>query len=172
MVVDINGIPSDCSGSCSFTWDSSLTPTLTSVSPTFGGYYTLITLTGTGFSTNMAENVVTVGVAACTVASATDTEITCTVGEGNPGDRPVSVLVTTKGAAEQASPVTFTYSFSVSGISPSSGSAAGGAVVTITGTGFGDDVAVTIGGEDCAVLTVEYTEVTCRAPSDVSRCDR
>uniref|UniRef100_A0A8C5N9V4 Fibrocystin-L-like n=1 Tax=Gouania willdenowi TaxID=441366 RepID=A0A8C5N9V4_GOUWI len=48
--VFINGIPSSCSGSCSFEWSEDKTPVVTGVSPSEGsdGLGTLLTITGTG----------------------------------------------------------------------------------------------------------------------------
>ena len=40
--------------------------------------------------------------------------------------------------------------------------------MTVTGSGFGDEVEVTIGGNDCDVIASDYTEITCVAPSGVS----
>ncbi len=50
----------------------------------------------------------------------------------------------------------------ITSISPDKGPAAGGTEVTIAGTGFRDDTTVTVGGVDCAPVTiVSNTELTC-----------
>ena len=82
-------------------------------------------ISGTGFSTTSANNHVLIGLATCTVTSATSTAITCTVGEGTPGSREVKVVVTTKGAASADSPVMFRYNFAASSVEPASGYSSG-----------------------------------------------
>ena len=60
-----------------FTYDASLTPTVTAVSPLRGGTGggTLLTITGTGFSTT--ANTVSIAGSSCDIASQSSTEITC-----------------------------------------------------------------------------------------------
>ena len=60
--------------------------------------------------------------------------------------------------------VNVTVPHTVTGITPTSGSDAGGLLVTITGTGFSDaaaDVAVQLSGADCAVVSTNATAITC-----------
>ena len=77
-------------------------------------------MTGTGFSTTVSDNVVMIGGVACDVTAATETELTCTVGQGSPGTRLVYVNVDGKGSATTDSDVEFFYEFTVSSVSPSS----------------------------------------------------
>ena len=60
-----------------FTYDASITPTITAASPLRGGTGggTLVTITGTGFAT--ANNKVSIDGSVCAVATETSTEITC-----------------------------------------------------------------------------------------------
>ena len=56
-------------------------PTINLVSPNIGnvgGQY--LTITGTGFSTNLANNFVSVDGSACSVTSASNSQLTCTLG--------------------------------------------------------------------------------------------
>jgi hypothetical protein len=54
----------------------------------------------------------------------------------------------------------------VTAVSPSSGSAAGGTAVTITGTGFAGGATVTVGGAACTnVLVASATEISCTTPA-------
>ncbi|MCX6460347.1 MAG: IPT/TIG domain-containing protein [Actinobacteria bacterium] len=53
----------------------------------------------------------------------------------------------------------------VSSVSPATGTAAGGTLITITGTGFRAGVTVSVGGAQCTgVLLVGPTQITCRTP--------
>lgn len=56
-----------------------------------------------------------------------------------------------------------TFTFSVTGISPSSGSYMGGTEVTVTGSGFTDDVVVTVGEATCdsVVAANDGNSLTC-----------
>jgi hypothetical protein len=85
------------------------------------------------------------------------TQITATTPAGSAGA--ASVLVTTPGGTNAANTL-FTYVAppTVTAISPTSGSTAGGTSVTITGTGFTGATAVTIGGT--AVTSFSVTNAT------------
>lgn len=37
-------------------------------------------------------------------------------------------------------------------------------MLTVTGFGFGENAAVTVGGDECAVVDASYTELRCRTP--------
>ena len=54
----------------------------------------------------------------------------------------------------------------VTAVSPSSGSAAGGTAITITGTNFASGATVTVGGAACSnVVVVSPTSITCTTPA-------
>jgi len=54
----------------------------------------------------------------------------------------------------------------VTSVSPSSGAAAGGTPITITGTGYAAGATVTVGGQACTNVTVvSSTSITCTTPS-------
>ena len=86
VVVTINNIVSACmQNSCSYTYSDAWTPKITSVSPSTGhggppGTCTVITISGSGFSTVNAENSVTISGVACQVSSSSSSSITCCVG--------------------------------------------------------------------------------------------
>ena len=44
----------------------------------------------------------------------------------------------------------------------------GGALVTISGNGFGGEAEVLFGSEPCTVITQTYTDITCRVPANVN----
>lgn len=162
----INDVPSSCSGDCSFRWDSSVTPTITSVSPNTGSSAlgTSITIVGTGFSSVTSENIVTIGGVACSVTAATSTSITCDVGNGPVGFHSVLVTVQDKGYA--SGNVQFSYGADVLSISPTSGSLGGGGNLTISGYGFDTNgVNVTINALTCNVISVKTDEIICIVPN-------
>ncbi len=144
-------------------------PAITAISPTSGSTAggTSVTITGTGFTG--ATGVTIGGGAATGVTVVSDTSITCTTPAGSAGT--ASVIVTTPGGANAANAL-FTYvapapaAPTVTGISPNSGSTAGGTSVTITGTGFTGATGVTLGGAAAtAVTVVGATSITCTTPA-------
>ena len=166
MTVTLNNIPSSCSKRmCSFTFSSSDTPTLTSILPQRGADGTEITLTGSGFSSNIQDVNVTIGGTICYVTSANETVIQCTAGQSIGGSHEVVVKIGNKGFAKPSSgPIRFTHEVSVSDIKPARGSTGGGTLVTISGSGFGmtaNDSSVTIGGSVCDIVNITMTEVSC-----------
>jgi hypothetical protein len=121
-------------------------PTITSVLPTSGPVTggTPVTITGTGFTSDGGMSAILVGggqLSSFQVVS--DTTITGVMPAEATDERlEVSLVGETNGTAGQAvlpvifAPQSFTYTPTVSSVSPSSGSPAGGISVTITGTGF------------------------------------
>ncbi|XP_070541075.1 fibrocystin-L-like [Ptychodera flava] len=88
--VTISTSGSTTSSSDAFTYESSMTPIITSVSPTRGGTGggTTVTITGTGFSSG--ENTVTIDGSVCEIDTESATEIVCTTG---PNDRTIKTKV-------------------------------------------------------------------------------
>ena len=144
-------------------------PAVSSVSPnsgsTAGG--TAVTITGTNFA---AGATVTFGGTATTnVIAVNSTTITATTPAGSAGA--VTVTVTVSG---QSGSLTsgFTYvtslagSPTVAGVSPNSGSTAGGTAVTITGTNFAAGATVTFGGTAATkAVVVSGTQITATTPA-------
>ena len=89
-----------------------------------GGQGTAITISGTGF--DLSNNEVTVGGADCAVTLHSSTSLECTMSVGPNGPQSVSVRVPSKGLASGS--LTFTFTSTVSSISPTSGSLEGWSV--------------------------------------------
>ena len=152
-----------------FTYVAALVaPTVTNISPTSGSTAggTSITITGTDFT---GATAVTIGgTAATNVVVVSSTSITATTPAGTAGT--ASVLVTTPGGTNSANTL-FTYvaalvAPTVTSISPTSGSVAGGTSITITGTDFTGATAVTIGGTAATnVVVVSSTSITATTPA-------
>ncbi|XP_056597030.1 fibrocystin-L-like [Triplophysa dalaica] len=168
--VFINGIPSWCSGNCSFTWTESKTPTVTVVSPTEGssGLATVVNITGSGFGGGNVT--VKTGDVECSILNVTDTYITCRVGPASAGIYPVSLSFSGLGIAryQNGTSFNFTHLLGVTSIHPTTGSEAGGAILTVFGYGFSIDTAVTIGTQQCNVTGAELTQLRCIVPAGSS----
>ena len=90
--------------------------TISAISTDFATVGETITVTGTGFSTTPADNVVTIGGKATEVTSASATELKVTVPKGLSRNADYSVDVTVKGANKVSSPkfrYWFMYNYSV-----------------------------------------------------------
>ncbi|XP_050924319.1 LOW QUALITY PROTEIN: PKHD1 like 1, tandem duplicate 1 [Lates calcarifer] len=165
--VYINGIPSKCSGDCSFEWSEEKTPVVTGISPSEGsnGLGTLLTVTGTGFSNENAS--IVVGGAWCHVEQTTATTQVCRLGSASAGTYPVSVSFPSLGNTRYADGNIphFTYQLIVSSLSPLSGSVAGGTLLTVSGFGFSQNATVKVGSDECTVVHATDTELKCRTPA-------
>ncbi|KAI7798962.1 putative fibrocystin-L [Triplophysa rosa] len=165
--VFIKGIPSWCSGDCSFTWSESKTPTMTGVSPTEGsnGLATVLNITGSGFDGGSVT--VKTGDMECSVQEVSSTYITCRVGPASAGTHPVSLSFSGLGNAryQNGTSFNFTHLLGVTSIYPTTGSTAGGVILTVFGYGFSINTAVTIGTQPCNVTEAEFTQFRCRVPA-------
>ncbi|WP_133918035.1 IPT/TIG domain-containing protein [Streptomyces sp. NBC_00582] len=137
-----------------FDYLTPVTPAVTAVQPptgpTTGG--TQLTITGHGFTGTTA---VTIGnLPATTFTVTTDTTILATAPAQAAGT--VSVRATTSAGSSTGGSFTYLAPVlpTVTGISPSSGPTRGGALVTITGSGFTGATAVAIAGVPVASFTV------------------
>ena len=145
-----------------FTYTTSTLPAVTAVSPgsgpTLGG--TAVTIVGVNFTGVTAVKFGAVNATAFTIVS--PTSITATAPAGAAGA--VDVLVTTAaGTSITSAADRFTYvaAPTVTAVSPGSGPASGGTLITITGTNFTGASAVKIGGSNAASFTiVSATSIT------------
>ncbi|MFC5457339.1 beta strand repeat-containing protein [Prosthecobacter fluviatilis] len=140
-------------------------PTVSVVSPASGplGGGASVTITGTNFIG--ATGVTIGGTPATGVVVGSGTSLTCTTPAGSAGT--ASVLVTTPSGTNAANTL-FSYVLppTVTAISATSGSANGGATVTITGTNFTGATGVSIGGTAATGITVvDDTSLTCITPA-------
>ncbi|XP_065144791.1 fibrocystin-L-like [Paramisgurnus dabryanus] len=165
--VFINGIPSWCSGDCGFTWSESKTPTVTGISPEKGssGLPTILNITGSGFDGGNVT--VKTGDVECSVQEVTNSYITCRVGPASAGMQPVSLSLSGLGNAryENGNSFNFTHLIGVTSIYPTTGSTAGGAILTVFGYGFSINTAVTIGTQSCNVTEAEFSQLRCIVPA-------
>jgi uncharacterized protein YjiK/methionine-rich copper-binding protein CopC len=147
-------------------------PAVTSVSPTSGTTAggTSVTIAGTGFAAG--ATVTFGGTAATGVTVVSATQITATTPAGAAGA--VNVVVTN--ADGQSATLTGGYTYvaplpapTVTGISPTSGTTAGGTSVTITGTNFAAGVTVRFGTTAATNVTVvSATQITATTPTGIA----
>jgi hypothetical protein len=155
-----------------FTYQSTAAPTVTGVSPTSGttAGTTSVTITGTNFTGATAVSFGSFAASSYTVNSST--QITAT----SPAEpvATVDITVTTpSGTSATSSSDQFSYMAAslptVTSLSPTSGSTAGGTSVTITGTNFTGATGVSFGGVAAASFTVSSgTSITATSPPEAA----
>lgn len=147
-----------------FEYDSSLTISVTSLSPRQGSVSggELITISGSGF---LGTTTVQVGDKNCKIQRVTAAEITCVTSRHTPGVYPILVVTPGKGFAEIPEEYSkFKYVLTVHSIFPLIGSVAGGTRVVITGEGFGSNASravVTVQDRHCQITSLNDTHVLC-----------
>jgi hypothetical protein len=139
-------------------------PSITSISPTSGstGGGTAVTISGSNLS---GATAVDFGSSPATITSDSASSITATTPAGS---GTVGVTVTTA-SGTATSPTDYTYVApppppTISGISPTSGSAAGGTSVTITGTNLANATVVDFGTAAATVTSDTATSVVATSP--------
>jgi len=169
VVSDSNGTSV---GGPSYTYTAPTLPTVTSVTPTSGTTAggTLVTLKGTGF---VAPATVTIGNAATSVTVVSATKITARTAATAAGTD--KVVVSDANGTSSGGP-SYTYIAppppTVTSITPTSGTTAGGTAVTIKGTGFVSPATVTIGNEATSVTVSSSTLITAKTAATVAGSDK
>jgi hypothetical protein len=121
-----------------------------------------VTLAGEGL-TNLAT--VTIGGAAATFVVVDDRRVTLTVPAGTVGAADVVVTLIDAATATLAGGVSYVQRLTLGAVAPAQAEASGGAVLTLTGTGFLAGDVVTLGGIACVDVVVSSpTSLTCTAP--------
>ncbi|KAG1658049.1 hypothetical protein FOA52_004208 [Chlamydomonas sp. UWO 241] len=152
-------MPANAGSNLSITWSVMNKAAITAVgapSPT------TIDLVYGGYSFRCADPWVTATATNFTGYSET---VTCTLPQDLPAaPYDISISSPSYGAGWSVGAVNVTQV--ISGISPERGSAAGGALITLTGSGFNtrtSDNAVALGGSACRVVSASATQLVCRA---------
>ncbi|XP_033729209.1 fibrocystin-L-like, partial [Pecten maximus] len=158
VVVAMTGIASSTASS-SFTYSSSITAQISSLTPLTSGVKggATLTITGSGFG---SSGTLIIGGSVVTPLSYSATTVTATLPPLSPGEHLVQVIVGTDGAAVLTSTSAvpkINYVFRVTKLYPLQGSLQGGTRVTILGDGLGTDAEVMIGDTSCDVDDAKTT---------------
>ena len=170
----INGVLSKCSGDCDVGISPVRTPVVWGIHPKLAWTGREVTITGRGFAPDVAagEGVATVKVGSrdCSVISATEFIIVCTV-EAPPegtsdktyGSLPVHVMLPFRGRSLISADLVVTSL--ITGVTPSSGSMLGGTMMTLSGLGIPLDasipISVDVGSHVCHVKQSHFDKVEC-----------
>lgn len=190
----MNGLTASCSGNhplyflssskldpCYFIYGRDLNPMATSITPTIVSNGDSVTITGSGFSIVALENIVKFGDVSCDVTTSIATMITCTLGVGQVGQKALNIEVLNYGIATISDDLFINYTMSLAHVMPTSGSVAGGTIITVTGYGFLQQrdtcpmtsnatlcsdwiISVDISGQNCSLISANSTDITCRTP--------
>ncbi len=160
LVVFVSGVPVTLNNA--YTFDALTIVALDTISGTADGS-TIVVINGTNFiNGNVGGTVVTFGGAVATVTAVTNTDITCTTPAHAAGM--VDVVVTINGQSI-TSYAAFTFIPSIIALNVIEGSAGGGTIVTISGSGFvNGSTVVTFGGSLAALTSVSATTIVCTTP--------
>ena len=159
----------------SFSYDPSITPTVTSLSSVRGRGDDTITISGRNFDKHSRSNrrrrsvavngvTVMVGSLPCNITSSSNTSIECQVPLQPAGSVPIRVHV--DGTGNSNSDAMFEYELILSGISPAESGFGGGRNITLTGSGFSVNDTVRICNETCRIFkgSVQNSELICESP--------
>lgn len=141
-------------------------PSIVSFTPVSGPEGTTVTITGTNFSSTLANNTVSFNGTSATVSSASATELVVTVPTGATTGK---ITVTVGGQSATSTDdftVTSSTSLAITGFSPASGPI--GTTVTITGANFSSTMAnntVTFNGTQATVIAAIATQLTVTVPT-------
>jgi hypothetical protein len=145
-----------------------LAPTVTGVAPNLGPAAggSTVTISGTSFLGATAVNFGTVPAAAWQPGAIPGTQIIAT---SPPGSGTVDVRVTNIINESLPNPPADQFTYipppTVTGVSPNAGSAAGGTIVTISGSGFSGNIGVQFGTVPALAITVDSpTQITATSP--------
>jgi hypothetical protein len=170
--VNTSGGTSAASAGSNFTYTPTVTSVIPNKGPSSGG--TNITINGTGFQSPATVvigqgNGTTGAIAATNVeVIAPDTEIRATAGGGARAGT-FSVFVTTQGVTTAASNAAhFSYTPTVTSVSPNTGPTSGGTTITIMGSGFQSPATVVIGQRNGSTGAIAATNVDVISKSEIT----
>jgi len=106
-----------------------------------------------------------IGTSSCSIQSLTSSRIVCILGQNTAGTYQVLVQIINQGYSNRN--LTFTYDLTLTSLSSSQGSTAGGLSLTVSGSGFDstsssyNSTLVTICGNKCTITQSSYSSLTC-----------
>ncbi|NXN78828.1 PKHD1 protein, partial [Bombycilla garrulus] len=171
VVVMVNDVLANCSGSCSFQFSRELTPMVRDVEYSSGeGSQATVVLRGAGFGEEQRALQVEVNNRSCRVTALNQTQVVCQVPRLPVGTHPVTLLVAPHGFAVNgttARGILLTVQPTLGAVEPPSTSEIGGLRVTLRGTNLEGVNAVLFGSQPCPVLEEgrNSTRIQCKVPS-------
>nr|XP_028577778.1 fibrocystin-like isoform X2 [Podarcis muralis] len=170
VVVTVNDIPANCSGSCTFQYLWELTPLVSNVEYFIDdGVHIVINITGSGLSSSSSSLIIEVNHTRCEVLSSNHTNAVCQMNLLPVGLYKLTVLVRPHGFAVNASrkgDIFLRITPRLTSVEPSTASEIGGIPVIITGSGFDGIILVQFGSQPCPINanTSNSMKIECRLP--------
>ncbi|NXB26652.1 PKHD1 protein, partial [Rhagologus leucostigma] len=171
VVVVVNDVLANCSGSCSFQFSQELTPIVRDVEYSSGeGSQATVVIRGAGFGEEKPALQVKVNNRSCHVTALNQTEVVCQVPRLPVGIHPVTLLVTPHGFALNGTTgqgIFLAVEPTLRAVEPPSTSEIGGLRVTLRGTNLEGVNAVLFGSQPCPILEEgrNSTRIECKVPS-------
>ncbi|XP_053794338.1 fibrocystin [Vidua chalybeata] len=171
VVVMVNDVLANCSGSCSFQFSRELTPIVRDVEYSSGeGSQATVVLRGAGFAEEQLALQVEVDRRSCHVTSLNQSRVVCQVPRLPVGIYPVTLLVAPHGFAlggTTGQGIFLTVQPTLGVVEPPLTSEIGGLRVTLRGTNLEGVNAVLFGSQPCPVLEEgrNSTRIQCKVPS-------
>ncbi|NXI19535.1 PKHD1 protein, partial [Irena cyanogastra] len=171
VVVMVNDVLANCSGSCSFQFSRELTPIVRDVEYSSGeGSQATVALRGAGFGEEQLALQVEVAGRSCHVTALTQTQVVCQLPRLPVGLHPVTLLVTPHGSAlggTTGQGIFLRVQPTLGAVEPPSTSEFGGLRVTLRGTNLEGVNAVLFGSQPCPILEEgrNSTRIQCKVPS-------
>uniref|UniRef100_A0A8C9NL52 PKHD1 ciliary IPT domain containing fibrocystin/polyductin n=1 Tax=Serinus canaria TaxID=9135 RepID=A0A8C9NL52_SERCA len=167
VVVMVNDVLANCSGSCSFQFSQELTPMVRDVEYSSGKF---VVLRGAGFGEEQLALQVEVDRRSCHISSLNQTQVVCQVPRLPVGTYPVTLLVAPHGFAlggTTGQGIFLTVQPTLGAVEPPSTSEIGGLRVTLRGTNLEGVNAVLFGSQPCPILEEgrNSTRIQCKVPS-------
>ncbi|NWW24120.1 PKHD1 protein, partial [Falcunculus frontatus] len=171
VVVVVNDVLANCSGSCSFQFSQELTPVVRDVEYSSGeGSQATVVIRGAGFGEEELALKVEVNNRSCHVTTLNQTTVVCWVPRLAVGIYPVTLLVTPHGFALNGTTgqgIFLAVEPTLGAVEPPSTSEIGGLRVTLRGTNLEGVNAVLFGSQPCPILEEgrNSTRIECKVPS-------
>ncbi|XP_053236369.1 fibrocystin isoform X2 [Podarcis raffonei] len=170
VVVTVNDIPANCSGSCTFQHLWELTPLVSNVEYFIDdGVHTVINITGSGLSSDSSSLLIEVNHTHCEVLSSNHTNAVCQMNLLPVGLYKLTVLVRPHGFAVNASrkgDIFLRILPRLTAVEPPTASEIGGIPVIIKGSGLDGIILVQFGSQPCPINadTSNSMKIECRLP--------